>query len=263
MPWRNGSEKAAAPTAPKKPDCRGPLARSWTGFYSLRVHRFFTPLLRRLYFLCGVILGVYFSWQMLERSPWNRERLYRRLVSGSRQQRLSAASRLIDLNAQEELLRALKSPSAAGRQLAENSLGHLWSHAAGEEAFRSAHAAGQAMETQAFAEAQVMLNALVRQYPAFAEGWNRRATLHWHLKKYEASLADCKKVLALNPQHFGAWQSMGLCQLTLGDLAGACRSLRSALEITPHDAVLRRFLQKCEKLWRRISPDATPQYEMV
>ncbi|MEK7684260.1 MAG: tetratricopeptide repeat protein [Verrucomicrobiota bacterium] len=227
------------------------------------MHRFFTPLLRRLYFLAGVILGVYFSFQILERSHWNKERLYRRLVSGSRPQRLSAAGRLVDLNAQDELLRALKNPSADSRQLAENSLWHLWSHAAGEEAFRSAHAAGEAMENRAFAEAQVILNSLVRQYPAFAEGWNRRATLHWQLKKYEASLADCKKVLALNPQHFGAWQSMGLCQLSLGDLAGACRSLRAALEITPHDAALRQFLQKCEKLWRRISPDATPQYEMV
>ncbi|MBI4326775.1 MAG: tetratricopeptide repeat protein [Chloroflexi bacterium] len=242
---------------------RGPLARSWTGFYSLRVHRFYTPLLRRLYFLAGVILGLYFSLQMIERSPWNKERLYRRLISGNRPQRLSAAVRLVDLNAQDELLRALKNPSADSRQLAENSLWHLWSHAAGEEAFRSADAAGRAMESRAFDEAQVMLNALVRQYPAFAEGWNRRALLHWHLKRYEASLADCKKVLALNPQHFGAWQSMGLCQLSLGDLAGACRSLRTALEITPHDAALRQFLQKCEKLWRRISPDATPQYEMV
>ena len=100
------------------------------------MHRFFTPLLRRLYFLAGVILGVYFSFQILERSHWNKERLYRRLVSGSRPQRLSAAIRLVDLNAQEELLRALMNPSADSRQLAENSLWHLWSHAAGEEAFR-------------------------------------------------------------------------------------------------------------------------------
>ncbi|PYK99756.1 MAG: hypothetical protein DME19_07390 [Verrucomicrobia bacterium] len=201
--------------------------------YTRCVHRFFTPLLRRLYGLFAVLVVVYAAFFFGQYTRWNKERLYRKLLSGDRGQKLSAGFDLAWLGGQEQLLHALRSPSAPVREIAVDSLWSLWFHAAGKEAFRLAHS----------------------KYPNFAEGWNRRAILYWQMGQYEESIADCKKVVALNPGHFGAWQGMGLCQLRVGDLEGACQSLRVALKINPRDAGLRRKLQQCEELLRRLSPE--------
>ena len=219
------------------------------------MHRFFTPLLRRLYGLFAVLVVVYAAFFFGQYTRWNKERLYRKLLSGDRGQKLSAGFDLAWLGGQEQLLHALRSPSAPVREIAVDSLWSLWFHAAGKEAFRLAQSASLAIERQKFSEALALLNQTISKYPNFAEGWNRRAILYWQMGQYEESIADCKKVVALNPGHFGAWQGMGLCQLRVGDLEGACQSLRVALKINPRDAGLRRKLQQCEELLRRLSPE--------
>ena len=67
-------------------------------------------------------------------------------------------------------------------------------------------------------------------------------------------MADCRRALALNPQHYGAWQGIGICHLNMGDVEEACRSLRSALKIIPHDPATRQSLRECEELLRTYSP---------
>ena len=63
-------------------------------------------------------------------------------------------------------------------------------------------------------------------------------------------MRDCRRTLSLNPNHYGAWQGLGVCQLKLGEVAEACHSLRVALKISPHDGVTRQSLQRCEELLR-------------
>lgn len=196
----------------------------------------------------------YFTVPVVQRSNWNKERLFHQLVSGNRQQKLKAAARLTQYDGHKQLVSALKSNSALTRELAANALWDLWFNAAGEKAGRFAQAATVAIERQEFAAASKIVNQLTREYPGFAEGWNRRAILNWQLGRYEESIADCKKVVALNPEHFGAWQGMGLCQLHLGDLPAACQSLRAALKINPHDRAGQEFLRRCEELLRRFTP---------
>ena len=45
---------------------------------------------------------------------------------------------------------------------------------------------------------------IVAKRPAFAEAWNKRATIYYMAGDYEMSMQDCEKVLELTPQHFGA-----------------------------------------------------------
>ena len=59
-----------------------------------------------------------------------------------------------------------------------------------------------------------------------------------------------EEAVRLNPNHFGAWQGIGLAQLELGQIDGACRSLRQALKIIPFDETTRRSLHHCEELLR-------------
>jgi tetratricopeptide (TPR) repeat protein len=227
------------------------------------VHRFFTPFLRRLYVLVAAFVVVYGAFWLGQYTHWNKERLYRKLISGNREEKSSAAFDLAWLGGQDELLRALKSPSEPVRAVAIDSLWSLWFHEAGRDAFRRAQSADRAVRQQKFSDALAMLNLITAEYPRFAEGWNRRAMLFWEMGQYTQSIADCKRAVALNPNHYGAWQGMGLCQLQLGELEAAVRSLRFALNINPYDARLRETLRRCEDLLRRLPPKPKEGWETV
>ena len=227
------------------------------------MHGFFTPLLRRLYSFVAAFVLVYAAVWFGQYTDWNKERLYRKLLSGKHEEKISAAFDLAWLGGQDQLLRALKSPSESVRAIAVDSLWSLWFHAAGREAFRLAQSADRAMQQRRFSEALAILRRTIVEYPRFAEGWNRRAILFWQMGKYQESIADCQRVVALNPNHFGAWQGMGLCQLQLGDVDAACRSLRAALKISPHDRRLRETLRRCEELLRQLSPKPPHRWEFV
>ena len=72
--------------------------------------------------------------------------------------------------------------------------------------------------------------------------------------KFKESMSDSQRALALNPNHYSAWQGLGLCQLELGDISSACKSLRAALQIAPHDQSTRDSLQRCEQLLQTKRP---------
>jgi tetratricopeptide (TPR) repeat protein len=81
--------------------------------------------------------------------------------------------------------------------------------------------------------ALALLDALVADYPDYAEGWNQRATLRYLNGDYDGSLADIDRVLALEPRHFGALAGRVLILLARGDRAGALRDMATALGIHP------------------------------
>lgn len=69
--------------------------------------------------------------------------------------------------------------------------------------------------------------------PAFAEGWNKRATVYYLLGNLEASVHDIQKTLALEPRHFGALSGMGLIYSTIGNDEAALKVWEKALTINP------------------------------
>ena len=54
------------------------------------------------------------------------------------------------------------------------------------------------------ASAIKVFSAIIANRPAFAEAWNKRATIYYMSGDHELSMQDCEKVLELIPQHFGA-----------------------------------------------------------
>lgn len=78
------------------------------------------------------------------------------------------------------------------------------------------------------------LDSLVRKASDFAEAYNQRAILYYRLGKFRKAIADCEKVIRLNPHHFGAAAGMAQCYLKLNKPRAALRSFRVALAINPN-----------------------------
>ena len=88
---------------------------------------------------------------------------------------------------------------------------------------------------------------MIREKPGFAEGWNKRATALFMAKRYQESIADCNKVLELNPYHFGALSGMGMNYVKLDDPDAALDAFRRTLAIMPHSGSTARFIEVLER----------------
>ncbi len=80
-----------------------------------------------------------------------------------------------------------------------------------------------------------LLNAVIGLDPQYAEGWNRRAFVHFSRKDYGAALRDLQKVLLLDPKHYKAIGGLAVILREYGRDAAALKAFRKALEINPLD----------------------------
>ncbi len=118
-------------------------------------------------------------------------------------------------------------------QLLENAIQTLWLRSGSPTADLLMKQAGDAMTERNYGPALVILNTVVELYPDFAEGWNRRATLHYLRGDYTSSLRDIDQVLALEPRHYGALSGQGAIFKDRGDGRKALRALRRARTVNP------------------------------
>lgn len=109
----------------------------------------------------------------------------------------------------------------------------LWAHSGSPTVDLLMSQVAKAMSAKKYKQALGMLDAIVEIAPKFAEGWNRRATVHYLDDSFTASMADIHKVLELQPRHFGALSGLGLVMQALGDKKSALRAFRRALEVHP------------------------------
>jgi tetratricopeptide (TPR) repeat protein len=78
-----------------------------------------------------------------------------------------------------------------------------------------------------------LLDQVVVLKPDYAEGWNRRATLHYSMKNHGKSMADISHVLALEPRHFGALAGMAAILRDSGEDRLALKAFQQMLEVFP------------------------------
>lgn len=90
-----------------------------------------------------------------------------------------------------------------------------------------------AMNDRDLGAALAVFDRIVERAPNFAEGWNKRATVHYYLQNYRESIADIERTLALEPRHFGALSGLGLVSLALGEDAQALKAFEEAVKIYP------------------------------
>eukprot|EP00741_Cyanophora_paradoxa_P009370 tig00000144_g9076.t1 len=83
---------------------------------------------------------------------------------------------------------------------------------------------------------------VIRLAPDFAEAYNKRATCLYLLKRFDASLADCEKVVELQPKHFGALSGMGLCRIGQDDYEGALQAFTRAVAVNPNMLQVKQYI---------------------
>jgi tetratricopeptide (TPR) repeat protein len=64
--------------------------------------------------------------------------------------------------------------------------------------------AGKAIDEKRYAAALDFLDQVTLVAPDYAEGWNRRAALHFLMGNYGKSMSDTARTLSLEPRHLGA-----------------------------------------------------------
>ena len=108
----------------------------------------------------------------------------------------------------------------------------------------------RALNYSTYRKALQSFDRVIEMAPEFAEGWNKRATLYYHIKEYRRSIDDIKKTLRLEPRHFGAWSGLGLVSIAQENYSGALAAFKKALSINPHIPNIRRYVQKL-KDWQQ------------
>jgi len=92
----------------------------------------------------------------------------------------------------------------AVRQVALATIWQLWGKS-GDAAIDKLYQEGlKRMQDGDTPKAVKVFSDIIAKRPAFAEAWNKRATIYYMAGEYELSMQDCEKVLELLPQHFGA-----------------------------------------------------------
>ena len=134
----------------------------------------------------------------------------------------------------EALLETLRTTKdeAAGKE-AEKAVLALWLASGSDTVDLLMQWSLQAMENKNYALALDFLDRVTIMKPDYAEGWNKRATVHFLLDDYGRSLADIARVLELEPRHFGALSGMGSILKQSGRRELALDAYERALAIYP------------------------------
>ena len=77
---------------------------------------------------------------------------------------------------------------------------------------------------------------MIDSTPDFAEGWNKRATLHYLLGDNDSSVADIRETLIREPRHFGAISGLGLIFMRQNNFEAALHAFEQVLIISPGSA---------------------------
>jgi tetratricopeptide (TPR) repeat protein len=104
----------------------------------------------------------------------------------------------------------------------------------------------EAMNKERYTDALDILDQVILLDPDFAEGWNKRATVHFLMKDYGKSIADIQHTLALEPRHFGALSGLGMILRDIGEDHRAVEVFRRTLSVHPQLKNTREALESLE-----------------
>ncbi len=90
------------------------------------------------------------------------------------------------------------------------------------------------MQQQELKSAIETFTGLINTAPDLSEAWNKRATAHWLMGDFPASLADICETVKREPRHFGAYSGLGMIRAEMGENARAIAAFELARKWNPH-----------------------------
>jgi len=171
--------------------------------------------------------------------------------------RLAGVERLAEIGQMadaDRLLPRLGDTDPRVRESAGDAMWRIWSRS-GDPAIDALFARGVGqMQAAALDDALATFNDIVARKPAFAEGWNKRATIYFLMGENEKSLKDCDEVFKRNPNHFGALSGAGQIHLKLGNLELALEFFKRAVRVNPNLEGLAQMIPLLEQHLRDNGP---------
>ncbi len=135
----------------------------------------------------------------------------------------------------DELFATLAAPGDEARgRAAEAEIQRRWAHSGSPTIDLLMGWAQQSLAAKDYGRALDFLDQVVMLKPAYAEGWNRRATIHYLEDDYGKALSDLEKVLALQPRHFGALAGIGMIFRDIDRKADSLTAFERALALDPY-----------------------------
>lgn len=186
-------------------------------------------------------------------APASREQALAALAGADPKARAAAIVWLAEYGVEADaapLYERLHDENPAVRSYAEQALWLLWGRSGEAALDRLMERGTEEMQAGRHGEAIATFSEVIRRKPAFAEGWNKRATALYLAGEHRRSLADCAEVLRRNPRHFGALSGAGLNHVQLEEHHQALDGFRRALAVNPNLPAVRSEVQRLEALLR-------------
>jgi tetratricopeptide (TPR) repeat protein len=145
-------------------------------------------------------------------------------------ERLGAVGTMADT---DKLVAQLAAADDDTREQVTNAMWQIWGRSGDPEVDLLFQNGVTQMKASQLSDAIVTFTEVIRRKPAFAEGWNKRATVYYMMGKSDLSLKDCAEALKLNRNHFGALSGAAQIYVSLGRLERALEYYERALTVNP------------------------------
>ena len=119
-------------------------------------------------------------------------------------------------------------------QTISQSIERLWVTSGSDTVSLLMQRAMQAANTKDADLALKLLDAVVSLAPDYAEGWNRRAYVHYTQNQIDLALGDLRRTLALDPNHFKALEGLVHILKDIGRKKDALAAARKLLDVNPY-----------------------------
>ena len=198
-------------------------------------HRF-RPVLSRLS-LCALVL--FCASHANANDPANASD-YRQaqedVALGNTAQRINGLNRLSQIGTASDadtVYPLLSDADPSVRSVAQAVIWQLWGHSGDATIDREYQQGVELMSAGNLTQAIDLFSQIIEKQPAFAEAWNKRATLYFMIGQYDLSIQDCEEVLKRVPLHFGALSGYARMLVNKGQFERALDFMERANLVNP------------------------------
>jgi tetratricopeptide (TPR) repeat protein len=145
------------------------------------------------------------------------------------------------------LAAALHDPDSSVHEAAEHALWGIWFRTGKGHSLCHIKSGIEHLNHNNFDAAIEKFSLAIEADPEFSEALNQRAIAHYLAERYEESIRDCRRVITMMPQHFGAMAGLGHCHAHLGKMTEAADYYEKALALNPRQECISQSLEKIRR----------------